>query len=124
MAKQANKTLKDHAFKAGDNVLLSTKNISLEHSAGTRKLQPRFCGPFTVLKRISDVTAKLDLSAPTKAKDIHDAVHVSLLNSYAKDTFQRYPEKPPPIQFSDSHEEYKVEKILNHRRRRGKHSTK
>ena len=110
MARQANKTRKDHAFKAGDSVLLSANNLSMEEIAGTRKLRPRFCGSLTILRMVSYVTAKLDLSAQMRAKGIHDAFHLSLLKPDAKDTLEIYPETLPPIHVEDGNEEYEVEK--------------
>ena len=106
------KLRENYAFKAGDSVLLSTKNLSVEDSLGTHKLHPRFCRRFTILQMVSDVTAKLDLSAPMKAKGIHDAFHASFLKPYAKDTLERCPEKLPAIHFEVGHEEYDVEKSL------------
>ena len=69
---------------------------------------------------ISNVTTKLDLSPTMKAKGIHDTFHVSLLKSYTKDSFERYPENFRPVRFADGHEEYEVEMILNHRKKYGK----
>ena len=41
-------------FSVGDKVLLDTKNISLK-GRGSRKLLPRYIGPFTVTKSINGV---------------------------------------------------------------------
>ena len=120
MEKQANKLRSDHPFKVGDQVLLSTKNLSLEEGSGTRKLHPKFCGPFTIKKFITDVTVKLDISEPMKAKKIHDSFHVSLLKPYIWDSFKRNPAPLPPLHLRDGHEEYEVEEILAERRKYGK----
>ena len=120
MAKQANKSRKYHTFKVEDNVLFSAQNLSLEDGEGTSKLNPRFYDPFLVPKMISDVAAKLELSAPMKEKGIPDSFHDSLLKHYTPDIFAKTKEKPYPVQFADGHEEYEVEKRLNHRKRRGK----
>ena len=61
---------------------------------------------------ISDVPAKLRLSARMKAKRIHDSFHVSLVKRNTPDTCERT-KKPATIQFVDGHEEYEVEAILN-----------
>ena len=45
-------------FEAGQLVLLSTKNLRLP---GTRKLHPRWVGPFKVVQKIGAAAYKLDL---------------------------------------------------------------
>ena len=72
------------------------------------------------MEMISNVTAKIDLSEPMKAKDIHNTFDVSLLKPYIADSFDTYPEKSPPVRCSNGHEEYEVEEIVKHRKKRGK----
>lgn len=50
---------------------------------------------------------------------IHNAFHASLLKPYIEDP-ARTQEPPPAVKFADDHVEYEVERILNHRKRRGK----
>ena len=108
------------------NLLLATrygyqqKNLSLEDGSGNRKLHPKFCGPFKIMHRINEVTFRLDLSEPMKAKKIHNAFHVSLLRPFTPDEFERTEPPPPPLQFEDQHEEFEVESILAYRKYRGK----
>ena len=59
MAEQALKQTMNQTFREGDQVLLSTKNVSLEDGSGTRKLHLKFRGTFTILKLITDVTENL-----------------------------------------------------------------
>ena len=120
MAKYANKSRKDHNFKVGHTVWLSTQNLSLEDGSGTRKLNPKFCGPFKITEKINDVTFRLGLSEPMKARRIHDTFHVNLLKPFVSDQFGRDPGPEPPIEFPDGHQEYEVEKILSHRKRHKK----
>ena len=120
MAEYANRFRKQHSFKVGDKVWLSTKNISLEDGSGTRKLHPKFCGPLEISEKINDVTFRLLLSEPMKLRRIHDTFHVSLLKPYVEDTFGRNQDPPPPLQFADGHQEYEVEEILAHRKKHGK----
>ena len=80
MARLGNKSMKDCTLKVVDQVLLSTKSLSLKDEAGTRKLNSRFRGPLIILKMISNVTAKLDPSKPMKAIGIHDICHASFSN--------------------------------------------
>ena len=119
MAKYANKSRLPHNFSLNDKVWLSTKNLSLEDGSGSRKLHPKFCGPFHIIEKINDVTFRIDLSEPMKARRIHDTFHVSLLKPFVEDPFARDPAPEPAIEFPDGHQEYEVEAILAHRKRRG-----
>ena len=119
-ARYANKRQLPHRFAVSDPVWLSTKNFSLEDGSGSRKLHPKFCGPFEITKKINDVTFSLKLSEPMIARGIHNAFHVSLLRPYKTDEFEREAPPPPPLKFNDNHEEYEVESILSHRKHRNK----
>ena len=55
-----------------------------------------------------------------KAKDIHDAFHVSLLKPFKSDTFNRYDKPLPPVRIENGVDFYEVEKILATKRIRGK----
>ena len=120
MATYANRKRTPMTFQKDDQVLLSTKNLSLEDGSGNRKLHPKFCGPFRVTEKINDVTYRLNLSQPMVDRKIHNAFHISLLKPYHEDSFSRQDPPPDPIQFSDGHEEYEVEKILAFRKYKGK----
>ena len=120
MATYANKSRRAHSFKVSDMVLLSTKNLSFEDGSGSRKLNPKFCGPFKISAKINDVTYRLDLSHAMKAKGIHDAFHVSLLRPYREDKFDRFDTPLPPVHIENGVEEYEVEAILATKKKRGK----
>lgn len=47
----ANQKRRELQYKVGEKVLLSTKNIRFRYK-GTKKLLPKFIGPFTVVKKI------------------------------------------------------------------------
>jgi hypothetical protein len=103
-------------FEIGDQVLLSTKNIKL-NAPGTRKLLPRFIGPFEVLQRVGEVAYKLNLPAEMR---LHNVFHVSLLAKYDADgTYQ-----PPPPILVNGELEYEIERVLDHRSRKTGQSTK
>ena len=48
----------------------------------SRKLSPKFCGPFQILKRVGQVAYALDLPKDWK---IHNIFHISLLRRYVSD---------------------------------------
>jgi hypothetical protein len=98
-------------FKVGDEVLLSTKHLRMPHSK-TRKLLPRFVGPFPIDRVVSPVAFKLRLP---KHMRIHNVFHVSLLKPYKRDGPVQ---PPPPPDIIDDEFEYEVEAVLAHRERR------
>ena len=120
MATYANKFRKQHDFKVNDKVLLSTKNLSLEDGSGSRKLNPKFCGPFKIIEKVTNVSFRLELSEPMKARGIHNTFHVSLLKPFLEDKFDRYDPPLPPVNIEDGVEFYEVETVLSSRIRRGK----
>ena len=96
-------------FEIGDQVLLPTQHITLKHP-GTRKLLPRWIGPFTILDWIGTLAYRLDL--PESMSKIHVVFHVSKLKPYkASGRVQ-----PPPVPIEIEGElEYEVECILDKR---------
>jgi len=108
MQDQANKHRRSDEFAVGDKVLLSTQNFR-QLAGDSRKLWPRFIGPFEISERIGELSYRLIIPEEYK---IHDVFHVSLLRRYhASDR----PVRPPPLFFTDKQAEYEVEAIVNHR---------
>ena len=65
------------------------------------KLSPRYCGPFTILKRIGEVAYKLDLPSHSR---VHPVFHVSRLhNRLGHDEPSVLPHEPERI--LDYHEQ-------------------
>ena len=120
MAKYANQKRLPHKFQPGDWVWLSTANLRLEDGSTTRKLHPKFCGPFKILTEITPVTFRLELSEPMKTRGIHNSFHVSLLRPFVPDKFQRDPLPEPAILLDNGEQEYEVEAILDDKRIRNK----
>jgi hypothetical protein len=107
MVEQANRKRRTATFAVGDMVWLKTDHLQLP-STSTRKLAPRWVGPFTILQRIGEVSYKLQLPEHWK---MHPTFHVSLLKLH------HGPARPnqAPVFTVDEGEEFEVEKILQHR---------
>ena len=87
-------------------VLLSTQNLRLQ---GSRKLLPRFIGPFAIKALVGKHAYRLDLPPHMH---IHDVMHVSLLKPF-KPSERSQP--LPAALMVDADEEFEVETILLHR---------
>jgi hypothetical protein len=104
----ANKKRRDMRLKVGDYVLLSTKNLKLKAS-GSRKLLPRFIGPFPVTKVINNVAYRIHLPVGLRC---HNVFHVNLLEKYIEGVTKT----PLPLpEVIDDTPEWEVEKILEHK---------
>jgi transposase InsO family protein len=100
---------RDERYAVGDEVMLSTKNLS----AFRHKLSDPYTGPFRVIEVIGDVNVKLDL--PDSMKQIHPVFHVDKLKRYVRSTVEwpgrEQEDRPPPV-VVDGEEMYEVEKII------------
>jgi hypothetical protein len=105
----ADKHRADVQYKVGQAVLLSTENLN-KHSQ-SRKLYPRFLGPFKIIKQVNDVAYKLDLPDHMK---IHPVFHVNLIKPYIQGKTPMPPQPPLP-ELIDGHYEWEVYRILSHR---------
>ena len=75
---------KDLAFEVGDHVFLKVSPTKGVVRFGKRgKLNPRFIGPFEILKRVGNVAYQLAL--PPTLDSIHPVFHVSMLRKYVHD---------------------------------------
>lgn len=72
--KHANKRRRNHVFRVGDQVMLSTEHLA--GYASHRKLQPRYVGPFPIVQVVNPVAVKLSLPA---SYGIHPVFHVSYI---------------------------------------------
>jgi hypothetical protein len=52
----------ERIYKVGDKVLLSTKYLNLKHSETSRKLLPKWIGPFEVVQVVGPVAYKLKMN--------------------------------------------------------------
>jgi len=110
--KYANESRRDEIYQKGMKVLLSTANIHDEINKGrpTKKLNPRWIGPYEIIDVISTTAYKLQLPSNLR---IHPVFHISLLKPHqTTDEFIRTTPPPPIININD-HDEYEVETILD-----------
>jgi hypothetical protein len=110
-----NRTRQD--FEIGELVLLDGKNLDIRHKgyAKTKKLAPRFIGPFPIVKKVNKDSYELQLSQGLK---LHPVFHTSLLKPYAQDANRK--QQIPKVILADGSEGQLVRKVLSHRKRRGK----
>ena len=108
MIKSANKRRRPIFYSVGDLVWLKTDNLQLP-STLTRKLAPRWDGPFPIVQVISEHAMKIQLPHHWR---LHPTFHVSMLKPH------QGPARPDqaPVFTTDGHsDEYEVEAILSHR---------
>ena len=117
--KYANQHRRHLTFNLGDKVLLSAQYINnpVDRNRPTRKLTPRYLGPYTISAIISTTAYKLNL--PTTLR-IHPVFHVSKLKLYKETEEFLRATPPPPVILSDNSEEYEVETVLDKRTLKGK----
>lgn len=97
-----------HDFQAGQQVLLSTTNLRFV-GKGSRKLYPRYIGPFTINNMVGLNAAELKLP---ETWTMHNVFHVSLLKPYVA----RLGASPPPLPpVEEGLPTYIPEVILAHR---------
>jgi Chromo (CHRromatin Organisation MOdifier) domain len=108
-AHYANKKRKHIEFPIGSQVKISTKNFHYKTQVPSKKLLPKWMGPYDVIAQVNPVTYRLKL--PDNFK-IHDVFHVSLLQPYRWDGVTV---PPPPHVLEDGTFLYDVDTILGHR---------
>uniref|UniRef100_A0A3B3H4X2 Gypsy retrotransposon integrase-like protein 1 n=1 Tax=Oryzias latipes TaxID=8090 RepID=A0A3B3H4X2_ORYLA len=98
-------------YKVGDRVWLSSANVPLK--GGSRKLQPRYIGPYTISKVINPVAVELELPRSLR---IHPVFHVSKIKPARDSPLQPAPASPPGPRIVDGDPVYTVKSLLASRR--------
>ena len=111
-------------YKVGDKVMLDSRNIRrrIKRNGRSAKFYPRYLGPFEIIKaKPESSNYKLKLSPAVDFESIHPVFHAKLLRRYIPNDPKKYPAReparPPPLVPEDN--QYEVETILDHDRRRG-----
>ena len=118
MKKYANrKRVEVNNYKVGDLVMLSTKDLKYQMvRRRTKKLTERFVGPYKIKKIILSNIVELELPSIIR---IHPVVNVSKICRYIGQVERQKKEQPAPV-IIEGEEEWKIKRILNKRRVRGK----
>ena len=96
-------------WKVGDKVWLEAMNLHLNYPS--RKLAPKWQGPFEMSQVLFPLTYCLHLPATWK---IHDVFHAFLLSSYKKTAAHGPNFSKPPPDLIGTKEEYEVDWIVSH----------
>lgn len=95
-------------FEVGQQVLLNTRNLRPKQGV-SRKLLPKWTGPFRVSRLIGNAAVELELPPAWR---IHNVFHVSLTKPYRADGSAQ---PPAAIEWADGEPVYEVERLLDHR---------
>lgn len=104
-------------YDVGDKVFLSTKY--LHSTQKSKKLGPKYVGPFPITRLINSVTVELLL--PKNLRRVHPVFHVSLLKPAVSSPFRSVSDSSPPVPILiDGEQHFEVKSILDSRKHHGK----
>lgn len=114
--KQANKRRRvGPTLRTGQRVWLSTRDLPLR--VESRKLAPRYIGPFKILRKINPVSYRLLLPSSMK---VHPTFHVSRLKPVVCSTVSPARKSSPAPRIIEGQPVYTVHRLLDCRRVRGR----
>ncbi|XP_057673992.1 uncharacterized protein LOC130904907 isoform X2 [Corythoichthys intestinalis] len=99
-------------YQAGQRVYLSSADLPPQVSS--KKLAPRYVGPFPIDSVLSPTAVRLKL--PAAMKQVHPVFHVSKIKPVSSSPLMPSAPAPPPPQFVDGHPQWKVRRLLKVRR--------
>ena len=118
MKKYYDKNRRIQEFDVGDKVMLSSKNLNIEHlgisADGTKKFGPLWIGPYPVLAKTSVDTYQLQMPPGLK---LYPHFHTSLLKPYVADNDCDRLNKPNEGMVAAGGEDgaYLIEDVVDHR---------
>lgn len=102
------KRRREVAFAVGDSVLLATDHLRLQ---GSRKLNPKWVGPYTITERVGELAYRLALPPHMK---LHPVFNVTRLKPYVEGGGDGTM-PPPPVLADEDEPEFEVERIVQER---------
>ena len=102
-------------FTTGDLVYLSTKNLTLPKGQ-SRKLFPKFIGPFHITHDFGNSSYHLDLPPELQQHGIHGSFHTSLLCVHNPNDDHCFPGRQLEqlVAFHDAPQEWAVDWVVGH----------
>lgn len=99
-------------YRPGDRVWVSTKGLPIQTES--RKLSPRYVGPFRVSRRVNPVAYLLNIPRSMRCSPVF---HVSLLRKAIFSPLSPVSQTPPAPRMIDGAPSYTVRRLLDVRRR-------